>query len=88
MSHAPPCELPVQLADDDLKTSDGHVALPPVQVSARSHWPAAARQVVPLELNWQVALQQDVAVPFVPEPWSHCSALKFVSIVLSPHVEV
>jgi hypothetical protein len=45
LSHAPPCEAPVQLVDDDAKPSAGHVPEVPVQVSATSHWPAEARHV-------------------------------------------
>jgi hypothetical protein len=36
-SHAPACEPPVQLVDDDAKRSAGHVPLDPVQFSATSH---------------------------------------------------
>src|SRR5439155_109959 len=36
-----------QTVDDGLKASAGHVVLVPVQVSATSHAPAAARQTVP-----------------------------------------
>jgi hypothetical protein len=34
-----------------------------------------------------VLVQHDDVDPFTPEPWSHCSALKFESTVLSPQVE-
>ena len=37
LSHAPPCELPVQLVDDEAKPSAGQAALVPVQLSATSH---------------------------------------------------
>jgi hypothetical protein len=46
-SHVPPCDVPVQPVAADAKTSVGHVALDPVQASAASHWPAAARQTAP-----------------------------------------
>jgi hypothetical protein len=45
LSHAPPCELPVQGVVADWKTSAGHAPEVPVQLSATSHWPAEARQV-------------------------------------------
>src|SRR5207253_1764505 len=41
--------------------SAGHVALDPVQFSARSHWPAAARQVM-LE-DWKPSAGHVVLVP-------------------------
>jgi hypothetical protein len=37
LSQVPPCELPVQLVDDDWKRSAGQVPLDPVQFSATSH---------------------------------------------------
>ena len=45
LSHAPPCEAPRQLVEDEAKTSAGQVPDVPVQVSATSHWPAEGRQV-------------------------------------------
>jgi len=45
LSHAPPCEAPVQLVDTDAKPSAGHAPDVPVQVSATSHWPAEVRHV-------------------------------------------
>jgi len=67
LSHAPPCELPVQLVDDEANPSLGHVPFVPLQVSATSHWPADARQVVPL------ALKASTHVLAVPEQWSPAS---------------
>src|SRR5437867_7642355 len=43
LSHAPPCEAPMQLVVSLAKPSPGHVADIPVQVSATSHWPAEIR---------------------------------------------
>jgi hypothetical protein len=51
LSHAPPCEVPVQLVAADRKTSAGQAPLDPVHVSATSHWPAEARHWVVLELK-------------------------------------
>ncbi len=48
-SHPPPCELPVQLVDDEAKTSAGQLPLVPVQVSSTSHWPADGRHTVLLD---------------------------------------
>src|SRR5207247_2460488 len=45
LSHAPPCEAPVQRVDADANPSAGHAPAVPVQVSATSHWPAEARHV-------------------------------------------
>jgi len=50
-SHAPPCELPVQLVEDDAKLSAGQVPLTPVHCSATSHCPVAARHVTVLALK-------------------------------------
>src|SRR5439155_1594845 len=46
-SHAPPCEVPVQLVEAEAKPSAGQVLEVPVQFSATSHWPAEARQTAP-----------------------------------------
>jgi hypothetical protein len=54
--------------------SPGHVLLPPVQVSARSHSPAAARQVVAAEAKVHDDVQHDGDPP-LPLPRSHCSGL-------------
>jgi hypothetical protein len=51
LSHAPPCELPVQLVDEDAKLSAGQAPLAPVHISATSHWPADGRQVTVLALK-------------------------------------
>ena len=45
-SQAPPWEVPVQLVALDLKPSAGHAPELPVHISATSHCPAEARQVV------------------------------------------
>src|SRR5204863_251500 len=50
-------------------TSVGQVALVPVQVSATSHSPAAARHSVPLGQKVQLFLQHEL--PAIPG--SHCS---------------
>ncbi len=55
LSHAPPCDVPVQLVDDDLKTSTGQLPLDPVQFSATSHWPAEPRQTT--VLGWKTSMQ-------------------------------
>jgi hypothetical protein len=54
--------------------SAGHVAVLPVQVSATSHVPAAARHVVPAATKVQVAEQHEFAAPLAA-PRSHCSPL-------------
>ena len=51
LSQAPPCELPVQLVEDDAKLSAGQAPLAPVHISATSHWPADARHVTVLALK-------------------------------------
>jgi hypothetical protein len=43
LSHAPPCEAPLQLVVSEAKASAGQVPDEPVQDSATSHWPAEAR---------------------------------------------
>jgi hypothetical protein len=45
LSHALPCEAPVQGVLLEAKAFAGHVPEVPVQVSATSHWPAEARHV-------------------------------------------
>ena len=45
-SQAPPWEAPVQLVALDLKPSAGHAPELPVHISATSHCPVEARQVV------------------------------------------
>ena len=67
-SHAPPCELPVQLVDDDAKLSAGQAPLAPVHISATSHWPADGRHVTVLALN------VSTHVFAVPEQWSLASS--------------
>src|SRR5438874_2822384 len=68
-------ELPssVQTVPADFTASAGHVALEPVQVSARSHSFTALRQT--FELGWKVQLflQQEEPLPFIALPRSHCS---------------
>jgi len=48
LSHAPPCELPVQLVEDDAKLSAGQAPLAPVHCSATSHCPVEGRHVTVL----------------------------------------
>ena len=45
LSHAPPCEAPVQLVDTDANAFAGHAPDVPEHVSATSHWPAEVRHV-------------------------------------------
>src|SRR5437899_2769531 len=54
----------VQAVPAALTASAGHVALEPVQLSARSHSFAAARQTVVLGTKRHAAEQQEPAVPF------------------------
>src|SRR3989442_1129362 len=54
----------VQAVPAALTASAGHVALEPVQLSARSHSFAAARQTVVLGWKRHEAEQQEPAVPF------------------------
>src|SRR5207247_8656921 len=51
LSHAPPCEAPVQLVDADAKPFAGHAPDVPVHVSATSHWPAEDRHTVLEDAN-------------------------------------
>src|SRR5438093_1516165 len=67
LSHAPPCEAPMQLVVLDAKTSVGHVADVPVQVSATSHCPAEARHTN-VE-DWKTSTH----VLLVPVQWSAAS---------------
>ncbi len=62
----------VQAVPAALTASAGHVALEPVQLSARSHSFAAARQTVVLGAKRHEAEQQEPAVPF-DAPWSQSS---------------
>jgi hypothetical protein len=45
-SHAPPFEVPTQEVVEAWKPSAGQAPDVPVQLSATSHWPAEARQLV------------------------------------------
>ena len=47
LSHAPPCDVPVQCVVLEAKPSAGHAPDVPLQVSATSHCPAEARHVKP-----------------------------------------
>ena len=62
----------VQAVPFGWRLSGGQVALLPVQVSAASHWFAAARHTVPADMNVQFSAQHEPAVPF-NAPSSHCS---------------
>ena len=53
-----------QTVDDEAKPFAGHAPAAPLQVSATSHGPDAVRHVVPIDTNWQDAVQHDVDVPF------------------------
>ncbi len=59
-SHAPPCELPTQLVEDEAKSSAGQAPLTPVHCSATSHWPVAGRHVTVSAANTSTQLS---AVP-------------------------
>src|SRR5438034_847385 len=63
----------VQTVPADFTASAGHVALEPVQVSARSHSFTALRQT--FELGWKVQLflQQEEPLPFIALPRSQSS---------------
>ena len=63
-SHTPPCDDPVHAVAADWKASAGQEPLDPVQVSATSQAPVAARQVVPAASKLQVAEQQSPATRF------------------------
>ena len=67
-SHAPPCELPMQLVDEDAKLSAGHAPLTPVHISATSHWPVDARHVTVL------GTKTSMHASLVPEQWSSASS--------------
>jgi len=67
-SHAPPCELPVQLVDDEAKASAGQAPLTPVHISATSHWPVAGRHVTVAGAKTSTQLSA------VPEQWSLASS--------------
>src|SRR5437867_12963148 len=43
LSHAPPCEAPMQLVVPEANTSSSQERRVGVQLSATSHWPAEAR---------------------------------------------
>jgi hypothetical protein len=64
----------VHAVPEAFTVSAGHVPLPPVHVSARSHSFAAARHVVPVVTKLQLAVQQELLEPFAT-PVSHCSPL-------------
>jgi len=68
LSHAPPCELPVQLVAADAKVFAGQAPLAPVHISATSHWPVDGRHVTVL------ALKLSTHVFAVPEQWSLASS--------------
>src|SRR5262245_14798800 len=78
-AHAPPPQTsptvhgsPSSHAVPVVKPSAGQRPLKPLQVSAASHGPVAARQVVPGWTNVQLVVQQTALVPFAA-PRSHCS---------------
>jgi hypothetical protein len=68
LSQAPPCELPVQLVEDEAKLSAGQAPLAPVHCSATSHCPADGRHVT--VLAWKTSTQ----VLLVPVQWSAASS--------------
>jgi hypothetical protein len=67
LSQAPLWEDPVHAVALELNRSAGHVPDVPVQDSATSHWPAAARHVTAL------VLKTSKQVLAVPEQWSAAS---------------
>jgi hypothetical protein len=69
----------VQAVPAALTASAGHVALEPVQLSARSHSLAAARHTVPLGTKRHEAEQHEPAVPF-DTPWSQSSPASTVPL--------
>src|SRR5438132_888701 len=68
--------------------SAGHVALEPVQVSGRSHSPAAARQVFALLAKVQLFLQHEPAAPFNALPRSQSSPVSTVPLPQAPGASV
>ena len=66
-SQAPPCDVPVQCVLLKAKASAGHAPDDPVHISAASHWPAEARQVVVADLK------TSTHVLLVPLQWSAAS---------------
>jgi len=68
--------------------SAGHVALEPVQVSGRSHSPAAARQVCELLKKVQLFLQHEPAAPFNALPRSQSSPDSTVPLPQVPGASV
>src|SRR5204862_449993 len=82
-SQTPPCELPVHAAVAGLKASAGHAPLDPVQLSATSHWPAEARQVVAADLK--ASLQ---VVALVPEQWRSAARCEAPDCRLPVHAAV
>src|SRR5437867_1304001 len=68
--------------------SAGHVALEPVQVSGRSHSPAAARQVFVLLAKVQLFLQHEPAAPFNALPRSQSSPDSTVPLPQVPGASV
>src|SRR5438876_253347 len=87
-SQAPPWEAPVQLVVLDLKPSAGHAPEVPVHISATSHWPAEARQVVVAGSNTSthvllVPLQWSAASSSQAPPWEAPVQLVVLNLKLS-----
>src|SRR5438445_15935 len=78
----------VQAVPSGFLASDGHVVLVPVQVSGRSHSPAAARQVFVLLSKVQLFLQHEPGAPFNAFPRSHCSPASTVPLPQVPGASV
>ena len=58
LSHAPPCEAPVQLAALEANPFAGQAPEVPVQLSATSHCPEEARQTV--ALDWKASMHESL----------------------------
>src|SRR5438445_113646 len=88
LSHAPPCEAPVQLVDADAKPFGGHGApTVPLQVSATSQTPAVGRQVVPA--GWTTSAGQAALLPVqrssgsqtTPEPFGSPEPVRHTTVL-------
>src|SRR5262249_5923620 len=70
-SQAPPFEVPVQLVVSGLKPSAGQAPDEPVQLSATSHSPTAARQMVVAvrKPSWHCPARSQESVPSQAPPF-------------------
>src|SRR5438876_216177 len=67
LSHAPPCEAPVQAVEAEANPSAGQAPDEPEQLSATSHWPAEGRHVAP------TARKASTHALLMPVQWSAAS---------------